>query len=273
MPIRIYGKMTKMKGKAPNPFYCDWRPDEDWKVVNITTASREWGRELSPMFVGPVDIPGVVPAVSAPNIEAAWQYSKVYWEVENSDGIIERHIDGRATLNPTEEWWKFARAGWSNPRFAANHPDFKSWKGVLRHPVSRPPKAKQKPAPCFVWWDGRRFSYLEGRKEVYGKLYCDMIVKTKAYQRLTDMYDRGDHIALFDFDGTDHVGLGRSYESLLNDPGRPFGHGLLLCMLLEGKKLSSLNYIAENTFHYHQTHGLLQFCTGRMTASKQAPTR
>jgi hypothetical protein len=44
-------------------------------------------------------------------------------------------------------------------------------------------------------------------------------------------------------------------------------------MLLEGKKLSSLNYIAENTFHYHQTHGLLQFCTGRMTASKQAPTR
>ena len=76
--IRIYGKIRRtIRGKRPNPFYCDWRPDEKWRLVNITTASPEWGRALSPMFVGPVEIPGVDPAATAVNIESAWQYSKV----------------------------------------------------------------------------------------------------------------------------------------------------------------------------------------------------
>lgn len=269
MPIRIYGKIRKtIKGNKPNPFYCDWRPGPGWTTVNITTASPEWGRALSPMFVGPVDIPGVDPAVRASNIEAAWQYSKVYWEVQNEHGITERHIDGRDTLNPTQAWWNYARAGWNNERFNVNHPEFKNYKGILRHPVSRLPKAKEKCSPSFVWWNGRRISYLEGRKEVYGALYTDLIVKTEAFQRLKDMYDRGENIALFDFDGTDHVGLGRSYENLLNDPGRPFGHGLLLCMLLEGKKLSDLQFREENTFEYQRKNGLLKFCAGQMTGPK-----
>jgi hypothetical protein len=129
------------------------------------------------------------------------------------------------------------------------------------------PKAKEKSLPTFVWWNGRRISYLEGRKEVYGKLYTEMIVKTEAYQRLKAMYDRGENIALFDFDGTDHVGLGRSYESLLNDPGRPFGHGLLLCMLLEGKTLSDLRFNEENTFEYQRERGMLKYGIGKMTDS------
>ena len=74
MSIRIYGKIRKsIKGGKSNPFYCDWRPDEKWRQVNITTVSPEWGRALSPMFVGPVEIPGVNPAVTAVNIESAWQ--------------------------------------------------------------------------------------------------------------------------------------------------------------------------------------------------------
>lgn len=268
MPIRIYGKVRKtIKGKQRNPFYCDWRPDAGWTTVNITTGSREWGREVSPMFVGPVDIPGVEPSVRAANIEAAWQYSKVYWEVQNEAGATQRHLDSRESLTPTAAWWTFARSGWANPRFDVHHPDFKKYKGILRHPVSRLPKAKDKCSPTFVWWNGRRVSYLEGRKEVYGRLYTDLIVNTAAYRRLKEMYDRGDNIALFDFDGTDHVGLGRSYEDLLNDPGRPFGHGLLLCMLLEGQKLEDLRYRPENTFEYQREHGLLKFCEGIMTSA------
>lgn len=269
MSIRIYGKVRKtIKGKAPNPFYSDWRPGPGWVTVNITTASPEWGRALSPMFVGPVDIPGVEPAVRAVNIEAAWQYSKVYWEVRDAAGVAHRHLDSREDLNPTPAWWTFAREGWTNGRFDVKHAEFKQYKGVLRHPVSRLPKAKEKCAPTFVMWNGRRLSYLEGRREVYGRLYTDLIVKTGAFQRLKAMYDRGDDIALFDFDGTDHVGLGRSYEDLLNDPGRPFGHGLLLCMLLEGRKLAELQYRPESTFAYQREHGLLKFCAGAMTQAK-----
>jgi hypothetical protein len=214
-----------------------------------------------------VDSPGVEPAVRAANIEAAWQYSKVYWDIQNERGVMERHIDGRDTLNPTPAWWAFARSGWTNERFEVSHPEFKAYKGILRHPVSRLPRAKEKCLPTFVWWNGRRISYLEGRKEVYGKLYTEMIVKTEVYQKLKAMYDRGENIALFDFDGTDHVGLGRSYESLLNDPGRPFGHGLLLCMLLEGKKLSDLRFNKENTFEYQRERGLFTLCRGRMTTN------
>jgi hypothetical protein len=271
MPIRIYGKMRKtIKGNQINPFYCEWRPDDRWITINITTASREWGRALSPMFVGPVEIPGVEPSVTAVNIESAWQYSKVYWEVQDGRGRIHRHIDSPEILNPTAAWWSFARAGWGEQRFLESHPEFKQYKGILRHPVSRLPKAKEKCAPAFVWWNGRRISYIEGRREVYGKLYSEMIVKADAFKRLKGLYDEGRNIALFDFDGTDHVGLGRSYEDLINDPGRPFGHGLLLCMLLEGKKLSDLQFRPENTFEYQRAHGMLNFCTGAMTKSQQA---
>lgn len=261
MSIRIYGKIRRtIRGNRPNPFYCDWRPDEKWRLVNITTASPEWGRALSPMFVGPVEIPGVTPSATAVNIESAWQYSKVYGWVQNQQGQWERHVG--ADLNPTPEWWAFARAGWAQTRFGVNHPDFKAWKGVLRRPVVRLPKAKDKPQPTFAWWNGRRITYIEGRQAVYGQLYCDLIVKTETFARLKALYDRGDDIALFDFDGTDHVGLGRSYEDLLNDPGRPFGHGLLLCMLLEGVKLADLKIWEEHTFEFQRQNNLLRFDRG-----------
>lgn len=190
--------------------------------------------------------------------------------METPASVAEKHIDRTDTLNPTPAWWNFARAGWTEPRFDVNHPEFKKYKGILRHPVSRLPQAKEKCLPTFVWWNGRCISYLEGRKEVYGKLYTDLIVKTEAFQRLKEMYDRGDDIALFDIDGTDHVGLGRSYEDLLNDPVRPFGHGLLLCMLLEDVKLTDLEMREENTFEYQRGNGLLNYNKGMATLPKSS---
>ncbi len=267
MAIRIYGKMRKtIKGGQPNPFWCDWRPGPDWTTLNITTASAAWGRALSPMFVGPVAIPGMDPPVTAVNIESAWQHSKVYAAVRDGQGRIIRHLDG--TLNPTPAWWAYARAGWGEARFDVKHPDFAAWKGVLRRPVVTPPNARQRPQPAFVWWNGRRISYIEGRQAAYGELYCNRIVHTEAYARLKAMYDRGDNIALYDFDGTDHVGLGRDYEDLINDPGRPFGHGLLLCMLLEGLKLSDLRIREENTFEYQRAHGLIRFDEGMVATPR-----
>ena len=267
MSIRIYGKMRQYLAKKQiNPFWCDWRPDGDWQTVNITTRSSAWGRALSPMFVGPVELPGVTPAATAANIESAWQYSKVYSVVQDTAGRRRCHLD--ENLNPTAAWWEFARAGWAETRFSVTDPEFEKWKGVLRHPVSKLPDAKQKAQPAFVWWNGKRISYIEGRQAVYGKLYTDMIVKTEAFARLKGMADCGENIAMFDFDGTDHVGLGRSYESLLNDPSRPFGHGLLLCMLLEGVKLADLQISPENTFAYQLEHGLLHLDEGMATGAK-----
>jgi hypothetical protein len=113
MPIRIYAKVRKtIRAQQINSSYCDWSPDSSWIKINITTASPEWGRALSPVFVGPVVVPGLEPAVTAVNIESAWQYSKVYWEVQDGRGRIQRHIDARDTLSPTAAWWDFAMAGW-----------------------------------------------------------------------------------------------------------------------------------------------------------------
>lgn len=59
MGIRIYGKVRKtIKGKQINPFWCDWRPGPGWTTVNITTASPEWGRALSPTHAGAGGYPG-----------------------------------------------------------------------------------------------------------------------------------------------------------------------------------------------------------------------
>jgi hypothetical protein len=270
MPIRLYGKVRKTTRRGhPNPFHTDWRPDDDWTMVNITTQSSKWGRALSPMFVGPVDIPGPAPRVEAVSVEAAWQFSKVYCEVVNSQGVVERHLDEKR-LVPTGAWRTFARRGWTEQRFSVGHGEFKKHKGVLRHPVARL-KAKAERAPTFVWWEGRPISYIEGRKAAYGKLYTDEIVRSEAFRRLKAMHSRGEQIALYDFDGTDHIGLGRTYEDLLNDPGRPFGHGLLLCMLLEGVKLSSLRIRKENTFTYQRDHGLLKFCKGKSELPLRPP--
>jgi len=83
-------------------FICGPRDKSPYgaEVVNVTSHSKDFGAGLSPFHLGPVELyDGYV----AKNVENAWQYAKGY----------SNHVENG---NPTEEYFRWAKAGWENPR-------------------------------------------------------------------------------------------------------------------------------------------------------------
>lgn len=62
---------------------------------------KEWSRQLSPFYLGPVEL---FDGNEAKNMENAWQFAKVY-----SDDVSPE------TGDPAPGWWNWAKAGWKNP--------------------------------------------------------------------------------------------------------------------------------------------------------------
>ncbi len=175
-------------------------------VVDTTSKStEEWSRQLSPFYLGPVEIyPDDKPLI-AKNVENAWQYCKVY-----SDHVVNDTI--------TPEYWQWATRGWDSP--------------AKRYPRGRGT------APLFSLWRGERLGYIEARKKIYCPLYAAAVVKTEAWQRLREIYEEccvsGRLLVLLDYDGRDAKKA--TYEEILNDPLHKCGHAFVLAMMLEGKR-------------------------------------
>lgn len=169
-------------------------------VVDATSRSRiAWQRALSPFRLGPC--PLYADFVSR-NVENAWQFSKLY----------PAHADPSG--KPTAEYWAWALKGWADPK-------------PHRHPMGRNEK------PLSAWWDGQALGYIEARKRIYGPLYIRALARSPAWLRLKGVYEGSRHVILLDFDGYDHVALGKSLTQVLNDPSRRMGHAFILAMLLE----------------------------------------
>ena len=169
-------------------------------VIDTTSHSTSWGIGFSPFRLGPCALYG---GMHAQVMENAWQYSKVY----------AAHADANA--DPTEEYWKWARAGWASPR--AN-----------RYPMGKGAK------PLYSLWDGERHNYIAARKRIFIPLYVRAVFGTNAWRSLRHLVcEQGRQIALRDFDGYDHVAIGRSLPEVLNDPKRTMGHAFVLAMMLE----------------------------------------
>jgi len=65
-------------------------------LINVTSQSKDYGRELSPFLLGPCKLyEGLV----SENMENAWQYSKVYPCHDNNG-------------KPSNDYFKWAIAGW-----------------------------------------------------------------------------------------------------------------------------------------------------------------
>lgn len=169
--------------------------------VLIYTVSRSsgWGRGLSPFFCGPVKLyNGYV----AKNVENAWQFSKVY----------KQHTDAQG--NPINEYFEWAKAGWTDNK-------------AHRYPMGNGAK------PEYSWWDGEKLGYIEARKRIYVPLYARAVRKTDAYKKLRELYDAGELIYLWDFDGYDYEALGMTMEDVLNNKKRPMGHAFVLKRMLD----------------------------------------
>lgn len=191
---------------------CSYRypAPKDAVVINTTSRSTDFGKGLSPFFLGPVMLYG---DYQSRNVENAWQYSKVYKAHTDKEG------------NPTEAYFEWAVEGWGSSR-------------ASRYPMG------QGTIPLYSYWDGDKLDYIEARKRIYCPLYAKALENNiPLLERLSELYadleSKGEDLYLWDFDGYDK--FDKTYEQVLNDPSRKMGHAFVVAMMLEDKRVWEKN--------------------------------
>jgi hypothetical protein len=174
---------------------------KDKKAINVTSCSTDFGKALSPMILGPVNIPnrGI-----AKKVENAWQYSKVYSNHIDKDG------------NPTTQWYL-----WSKKGYMANRGE--------RYPMGKGS------VPEYSFWNGEKLDYLTAREKIYIPIYTEAARCTWAYKNLLDIYKTKGEVLLWDFDGYDYITMNKTLEDCVKDPSRPLGHSFVLALMLTGE--------------------------------------
>jgi hypothetical protein len=168
------------------------------EVINTTSSSNNWTRQLSPFFLGPIKLYN---GTYSSNLENAWQYSKVYSNFLDDSGNI------------LDKYWIWSKNGWAT-KFAVRYP---MGKGMF---------------PEFSYWDGERLGYIEARKKVYIPLYKEAVIKTEAFKKIQELYKKNGKIILFDFDGYDFIMTKENQDEVINNPHKKMGHAFVLGMLL-----------------------------------------
>ena len=172
-------------------------------VINTTSRSDNWTKDLSPFLLGPVVVYPYDEPYASLNMENAWQFSKVY----------PVHVDGGN--NPRDGYWEWAKKGWADSY-------------AQRYPMGKGAK------PLYSLWRGEHLSYIEARRKIYGPLYGEAVRKTGAFQKLEELYETMGEIWLLDFDAYDHRRYGMGYDEVIKCETMKMGHAFVLAMLLEG---------------------------------------
>lgn len=176
---------------------------------NVTSWSKEWTRNLSPYFLGPVE---VAAGIQATSIENAFQFSKLYAPYA---------VDGK----PGAQWFKWAKQGWSDPQ-----------------PIHYPMRKKMPDLGYVVVksHDAKTFEYEmltheEARNRYFLSWYSELVVKTPEFQKLKEIVDKANKdVYLVDFEGYLYDREKKSVQDILDSPV-PFGQAMVLSWLLEGK--------------------------------------
>lgn len=168
------------------------------EAIDTTSRSKTWSQGLSPFYAGPCALYG---GHVARNVENGWQYCKVYAE----------HVDAEG--NPTEEYFRWAKAGWAKVR-------------ADRYPMGKGAK------PLYSWWDGEKLDYVSARKKIYIPLYSSAVRKTEAFIQLKNLYNETGHVRLRDFDGYDYRAKGQSLKDVMHNPLKKMGHAFVLALML-----------------------------------------
>jgi Rho termination factor, N-terminal domain. len=174
--------------------------------INVCSSSRNWSRELSPMFCGPVeheeeDYDGeLLPPASC--VENFWQFCKV-WDCDvNKKGELKKSY------------------------FERKREGFLCKKGI-RHALG---KDRKKYKILYSYCGGKFYTYLEARKAIYCPLYENLVTQKKEFRQLKEMHEEGYNILLLDYDGYE-ITL-ETIQQCFEDESRPFGHAhVLFCIL------------------------------------------
>jgi hypothetical protein len=231
--IRI-GRLKYTKEGAPvYPLY------EGFTQIIVLTKSSDYG-ELSPYLLKDED--GVI-------MENAWQFRKLYPWVPKSKSLFSRfdntiiwsHPEETHVSEglPNEKYWK-----WREKGFKSEYP--------IRYPVGNG-NHKSK-CICILADDGRRLGIEEGRKEVYLKIYSELVKKQPKFADLKKRVMEGENLLIIEPDGPHQESLDyykttygvedsfidrdtmlatlKNIKIMLKDPKHSFGHGYCLAMAL-----------------------------------------
>lgn len=176
---------------------------------------------LSPFHLGPVSVYAGSRALDARRMENGWQYTKLY----------EEHSDCAA---PTK-----AHARWLLDGIRAN--------SACRFPMGRGAK------PLCAIWRNRTIGYVEARLLIYIPMYVEAMCRDRnafrAFEALRALHARcsaaGRELALFDFDGYDHVRRNDTLATVIANGNKKMGHAFVLAALLEGQLIPTINAAAE----------------------------
>lgn len=197
-------------------------------------------------------------------MENIWQFGKIYRRVPKSvqpysqydDTIVwnwpeEQHVDDKDNILPA--YWNWRQEGMM-------------CKYAIRYPVGKGHASK-----ClgYLHYDKdeqgdvsmKLLDYIQARKEVYFKVYVDLVKRERKFKQLQERLSKGENLLIIEVDGPIQASMQYYKETygvpdnwiekdtilvnednmriLLNDPKHPFGHGYCLAMAL-------LNYDATS---------------------------
>lgn len=179
---------------------------DGYRIINTTSHSKEqWSKHLSPFHLGPITVnPTGECDLQANKFENAWQYLKVYADHYDAD-----------TNTIKQSWTDWSNEGFRNP-------------AAVRFPRGKGAK------PLFSLWKGEKMGYIEARTRIYAPLYAECVLKHAAneFAILKRLYDSGEKLALFDFDGYAHYNAGLSLTDVLYNEKKKMGHSFVLMGML-----------------------------------------
>lgn len=219
----IYVRPMRGKRRPDDPAFKVALAHEECIVNVCSTGKPPFSTTLSPFNLGPCEVPWRFPVEDpvTKEISMHWQPCKVFENLWQYMKVYAKHTDPK-TGEPTEEWYRWARAGFANPK-------------AVRFPMGRGAK------PLYSYGgtrsDGtvKRLGYVEARFEIYALHYAALVKeKYDGISKLRDLLDRHKSLTLLDFDGWNHEARGLTLEQVLYHPGHRCGHGFILAMMLSG---------------------------------------
>jgi hypothetical protein len=172
-------------------------------VIDTTSHSTTFSKGLSPFVLPGGHLYG---EYYAENVENAWQASKVYSEFLDMKG------------EPTSAYFAWANDIWKS-------------KYAFRYPMG---KGR---VPAYSYWDGKKLTYVEARKAIYIPIYGRALIQSPSFKQLLEIYNAETRdIYLIDFDGYNHIKMGKSLLKVIEDPLMKMGHAFIVYGMLEKYK-------------------------------------
>lgn len=190
------------KLKLDNTFYKNQCENlDEYKFIDCTSRCKEYCKDLSPFYLGPVVGPD---GATANTVETFFQSGKLY-PCHDNFGV------------PSDEYFS-----WRNKMYSKKIGELT--KDELRHPNHL---LGYDASEClyFPWYDKLTntytpLDYVESRKKVYIPSYAKLVSKTETFKWLKFLVDKGEKIALADFDGYnyyDNTAMKKKYDSYVNN--------------------------------------------------------